>query len=260
MLTEQAMCDLQRYAAATVLDFAGLRRLTLQMCESIAYLHACSPRIVHCDVRPRNWLVHGSPEGVVVKLGGFDCAVQLDSKSSVATVLPLGSLYFSPPETLEHGVVVASSFGEACAVDVYGLALSVCEVAIGSFDGVPLVEDKPTRVARLVAHLKSLDAGFGGTIQAMLAVDPTARPTAAHAVAQLRGDTISVDDVTVSERKCDEGDTVADAGPVLPSPAQVSGASGKDVAVSGEDSAGISAQPASGQVDQQRCCASCVVM
>lgn len=130
--------------------------------------------VIHRDVKPANIMITRSGG---VKLLDFGVArARFDARESHTGQLVLGTLNYMAPEYIVTGEV-------SPAADVYGLGLSVWQIATGSAYGQPKVR-QDAHERRLAERLGQLDPAFGAVrpvLEHMLAWDPHARPTAAEA-------------------------------------------------------------------------------
>lgn len=92
--------------------------LAADMAEGIAYLHGLG--VIHRDVKPKNVLV--SPHGAKLSDLGTAKMVGIAARTAQHTVGP-GTAIYHPPE------VLAGEYTES--IDVFGLGLSVWEIATG---------------------------------------------------------------------------------------------------------------------------------
>jgi serine/threonine protein kinase len=135
--------------------------------------------VIHRDVKPANIMVTTSGG---VKLLDFGVArARFDARESHTGHLVLGTLNYMAPEYIVTGEV-------SPAADVYGLALSLWQVATGKKFGQPKIRED--------AHLRRLDERLSAlrtthpplvpVLAEMLAWTPTDRPSADRAEAMLQ--------------------------------------------------------------------------
>eukprot|EP01062_Namystynia_karyoxenos_P002099 TRINITY_DN10728_c0_g1_i4.p1 TRINITY_DN10728_c0_g1~~TRINITY_DN10728_c0_g1_i4.p1 ORF type:complete len:408 (+),score=95.82 TRINITY_DN10728_c0_g1_i4:156-1379(+) len=168
-----------------------------QLLEGLAYLHASG--VVHRDVKPENVVVKVSPPaaGLQLALCDFGWALRFSDAHSHATVGdPAGTVEYAAPEVLDGAFrdgpgTRDTTAGELAKSDIYSLGVLLYCLRFGDS---PFAESDP--VARrmemaggLPQTLLDLQASspLCAEICAMLAVDVAARPTAAEALARIRG-------------------------------------------------------------------------
>jgi serine/threonine protein kinase len=99
--------------------------IIMQAAQSLWYLHTCTPRIIHHDVKPGNFLIRleQSPQRIAyLFLCDFGISHTLDSASTMASEL-LGTFIYIAPEQVERKL--------NCASDQYGLAVMACQLLTG---------------------------------------------------------------------------------------------------------------------------------
>ncbi len=130
--------------------------------------------VIHRDVKPANIMITRAGG---VKLLDFGVArARFDARESHTGQLVLGTLNYMAPEYIVTGEV-------SPAADVYGLGLSIWQIATGSAYGQPKVR-QDAHERRLAERLAQLDPALGAlrpVLERMLAWDPHARPTGAEA-------------------------------------------------------------------------------
>lgn len=135
--------------------------------------------VIHRDVKPANVMVTSSGG---VKLLDFGVArARFDARESHTGQLVLGTLNYMAPEYIVTGEV-------SPAADVYGLALSLWQVAAGETFGQPKVR-QDAHERRLDKRLAALPADFApilSHLRAMLDWDPDQRPPASDIEVQLQ--------------------------------------------------------------------------
>lgn len=127
--------------------------------------------VIHRDVKPANIMITRSG---AVKLLDFGVArARFDARESHTGQLVLGTLNYMAPEYIVTGEV-------SPAADVYGLGVSVWQVATGDTFGQPRVR-QDSHERRLQERLAQLEGGYAALsrpLEAMLRWDHTRRPSA----------------------------------------------------------------------------------
>jgi serine/threonine-protein kinase len=153
--------------------------LTTQIADGLAAVHATG--VIHRDLKPENVLVDGDGAGgVVLRLTDFGISRLVDAGTLTQTTVT-GTPGYLPPEVAGGGKVTA-------AADVYALGIVLYELCTGRG---PFLADNP--LVLILAATRQQAPRPGGMpdplwelLAAMLAKDPTARPTAAQVAASLR--------------------------------------------------------------------------
>ncbi|XP_061988879.1 G-type lectin S-receptor-like serine/threonine-protein kinase At5g35370 [Rosa rugosa] len=106
-----------------VLEWPKRYEIALGMARGLAYLHSgCEPKIIHCDIKPENILLH---DDLQVKIADFGLAKLLyDEKSKLLTTLR-GTRGYLAPEWL-------TSCGITDKTDVYSYGMVLLELVRGS--------------------------------------------------------------------------------------------------------------------------------
>jgi eukaryotic-like serine/threonine-protein kinase len=134
--------------------------------------------VIHRDVKPANIMVTRAGG---VKLLDFGVArARFDARESQTGQLVLGTLNYMAPEYIVTGEVTT-------AADVYGLGLSLWQVAAGEIFGQPKVRQDAheRRVATRLEQLQGTHDELLPLLARMLAWDPRERPTAVEVENQL---------------------------------------------------------------------------
>jgi eukaryotic-like serine/threonine-protein kinase len=125
--------------------------------------------VIHRDVKPANLMIMRSGG---IKLLDFGIArARFDARESYTGQLVLGTLNYMAPEYIVTGEV-------SPAADVYGLALSMWEVAAGEVYGQPKVR-QDAHERRMAERLQQIQGRFDKLIpvlERMLQWNPTDRP------------------------------------------------------------------------------------
>lgn len=134
--------------------------------------------VIHRDVKPANIMV---TRGGGVKLLDFGVArARFDARESHTGQLVLGTLNYMAPEYIVTGEV-------STAADVFGLGLSLWQIAAGTVYGQPKVRQDAheRRLRRRLDQISDTHGALIPLLERMLAWDPEARPAAAGAESSL---------------------------------------------------------------------------
>ena len=153
-----------------------------QVLEGLAHAHARG--IVHRDVKPSNVLL-AEGEGISARLLDFGLAQLAEEESLTATGDVPGTLAYVPPERLVHG----ESGGPPA--DIWAVGAMLWESLAGwhPFWNGSLLETAKrieTGAAPLAQARPDLPRPLCALVDRMLALDPAARPPAAHLAHELR--------------------------------------------------------------------------
>ena len=164
------------------LDDAASVETAAQVLEGLAHAHARG--IVHRDVKPSNVLL-AEGEGISARLLDFGLAQLAEEESLTATGDVPGTLAYVPPERLVHG----ESGGPPA--DVWAVGTMLWESLAGwhPFWNGSLLETAKrieTGAAPLAQARPDLPKPLCALVDRMLALDPAARPPAAHLAHELR--------------------------------------------------------------------------
>lgn len=162
-------------------DFARIRSVLTQLAEGLAFLHARG--VIHRDVKPSNVIIVDG----AVKLLDFGLALERRRQGGdlARETRVVGTAAYLAPEYLSRLVVGPE-------MDVYALGVLAFELCTGTppFGGTMHLltrmnsNVRPPRVSELSPEIP---ADLDDLILAMLAQDPTQRPTAFDVATQLTG-------------------------------------------------------------------------
>ena len=128
--------------------------------------------VIHRDVKPANIMVTSSGG---VKLLDFGVArARFDARESRTGQFMLGTLNYMAPEYVVTGEV-------STAADIYGLALSLWQVAAGDVYGQPKLRENEhvERLRQNLDRIRTTHAQLTPILERMMTWEPTSRPTAA---------------------------------------------------------------------------------
>lgn len=136
--------------------------------------------VVHRDVKPANVMV--SDRGGIKLLDFGVAQARFAARESRTGQFVLGTLNYMAPEYVITGEV-------SPAADVYGLALTLWEAAVGEVFGQPKLKEEShvKRVEQRLQQLSEAHAELATVLRPMLAWSPEARPDAKHVEHQLVG-------------------------------------------------------------------------
>jgi serine/threonine protein kinase len=148
-----------------------------------ALAHAHSIGVVHRDVKPGNVLFDATGDA---HLTDFGIARLTDATSITSTGLVIGTAAYLSPEQI-------SGDGASSASDVYALGLVLIEALSGvrAFGGTPS-ESAIARLHRSPEIPAAASPALAMLLEAMTAMEPATRPTAAVVAASLHHDATSV--------------------------------------------------------------------
>src|SRR4051794_17935866 len=127
-------------------------------CAGLAYAHAAG--LVHRDLKPQNLLLDLDGR---VKIADFGIARSLDGTSLTLTGSVLGTAGYLAPEQAD-GVQVSA------AADIYGLGVTLHQLATGTMPGPDAQSALPEPVASVVARCLDPDPGRRPTAEAVSAM------------------------------------------------------------------------------------------
>jgi hypothetical protein len=165
--------SLSEYAAARgPLDPGMLYGLATGLAEALTAIHAAG--IVHRDLKPSNVLLTASGPKVI----DFGIAQALDTTSLTRTGITVGSAGFMAPEQI---------MGRAgTAADIFTWAVTVAFAASGQSPfGTGASDAIMYRIMHAAPDISAVPPGLHPLVEAALAKDPQARPTAVQLLAQL---------------------------------------------------------------------------
>ena len=154
------------------LDPGMLYGLATGLAEALAAIHAAG--IVHRDLKPSNVLLTASGPKVI----DFGIAQALDTTSMTRTGITVGSAGFMAPEQIMGRAGMAS--------DVFTWAVTVTFAAGGRAPfGTGAADAVMYRIVHEAPDISAVPPGLRPLVEAALAKDPQARPTAAQLLGQL---------------------------------------------------------------------------
>jgi serine/threonine protein kinase len=162
-----------------------------QLAGALAVIHRRG--IVHRDIKPANVLLrpaHTPGHPPLATLADFGIASLIDTTRVTATGTLVGTAAYLSPEQVKGAK-------PATPADVYSLGLLLLEVLTGApaFAGATPHEALAIRLTRSPEIPAGIAGGWRTLLEAMLQIEPEARPTAAHvadaALALMRGDDLS---------------------------------------------------------------------
>ena len=112
------------------------------------YLH--SQDIIHCDIKPANWLVDGRGEDARLRLADFGMAVQTDAREIVG-----GSPVYMAPEHLLAWRDLSDKFDHR--TDIYSLGVVLYEMLMGYLPYEVLEADSDAEVEPSLSLSSGLD-------------------------------------------------------------------------------------------------------
>ncbi len=166
---------------AGALSDRGAVEVAAQVLDALAHAHRAG--IVHRDVKPANILVEDRDE-LTIRLLDFGLA-QFDGADTLTAVGDVpGTLAYISPERLEGGEATPQS-------DVWSVGVLLWETLTDRhpFWGVPIQEVARSIQAGappLATERKGLPRRLVAAVDAALAIDPAARPSASDLAAELR--------------------------------------------------------------------------
>jgi serine/threonine protein kinase len=186
--------------------------LAAELAEALHVVHSAG--VVHRDIKPSNVLLspaHLPGARPRAKLADFGIAYLLDTSRITAPGLVIGTVAYLAPEQIRGS-------DPAPASDIYALGLVLLEALTGRRahshgDGLSAAL---SRLEKPPAIPASLDQGWAELLSRMLALEPSARPTAAEVVAATKSLTASAPRAVVP---AGTAATVAVTAPTLVAPA-----------------------------------------
>jgi eukaryotic-like serine/threonine-protein kinase len=127
-------------------------------CSGLAYAHAAG--LVHRDLKPQNLLLDRDGR---VKIADFGIARTLDGTSLTLTASVLGTVGYLAPEQAGGAQVSA-------AVDIYGLGVTLYQLATGAMPGPDAPQALPDPLRSVVARCLDPDPAHRPTAEALSAM------------------------------------------------------------------------------------------
>jgi serine/threonine-protein kinase len=141
-----------------VLSPARVVAVARDCCSGLAYAHAAG--LVHRDLKPQNLLLDLDGR---VKIADFGIARTLDGTSLTLTGSVLGTAGYLAPEQAGGAQVSA-------AADIYGLGVTLHQLATGAMPGSDAPQALPEPVGGVVARCLDRDPGRRPTAEALSAM------------------------------------------------------------------------------------------
>jgi serine/threonine protein kinase len=141
-----------------VLSPARVVAVARDCCSGLAYAHAAG--LVHRDLKPQNLLLDLDGR---VKIADFGIARSLDGTSLTLTGSVLGTAGYLAPEQAGGEQVSA-------AADIYGLGVTLHQLATGTLPGLDAPQALPEPVRSVVARCLDPDPGRRPTAEALSAM------------------------------------------------------------------------------------------
>jgi serine/threonine-protein kinase len=141
-----------------VLSPARVTAVARDCCSGLAYAHAAG--LVHRDLKPQNLLLDLDGR---VKIADFGIARSLDGTSLTLTGSVLGTAGYLAPEQAGGEQVSA-------AADIYGLGVTLHQLATGTLPGPDAPQALPEPVGSVVARCLDPDPGRRPTAEALNAM------------------------------------------------------------------------------------------
>ncbi|MEZ4601226.1 MAG: serine/threonine-protein kinase [Syntrophotaleaceae bacterium] len=140
-----------------------------QVCRGLAVAHACSPPVVHRDIKPQNILIGFNSDGLHVRLSDFGLARTVNPLTLLVSAK--GTLGFKPPEALENV--------DSCSADIWAIGTTLYLLLTDQMP-FPLLDDRDIDDAgRFLRPIRppslynvSVDAGLESLIYRCLAAAP----------------------------------------------------------------------------------------
>ena len=134
---------LEQYCADRTPDENEVRRISLQLCEQLQYLHSLTPPVIHRDIKPQNVIIKDDGS---VSLIDFGISRPYDENGGTETIA-FGTKGFAPPEQYGFAQPDAKS-------DIYSLGALMQWLLHGTTERI----QKPaTPLEKVVAKCMSFD-------------------------------------------------------------------------------------------------------
>jgi serine/threonine protein kinase len=168
---------------STSLDWPIVRKLAIEICRGMAYLHNCNPPLIHRDLKPHNLLVD---EMWRVKVCDFGLSRFWEAKKDMTAC---GTPAYAAPEVLRNAAYSVSA-------DVYSFAMVLWELITRQplYPGMPpfqIIFTVGTQGLRPTLP-PTCNSGLASVIRDCWAEDPSQRPSfiaLADRISQLPSDT-----------------------------------------------------------------------
>lgn len=153
---------------SVTLDYPIVRKLAIEICRGMAYLHGCTPPLIHRDLKPHNLLVD---ELWRVKVCDFGLSRFWEAKKDMTAC---GTPAYAAPEVLRNSAYSVSA-------DVYSFAMVLWELITRQslYPGIPpfqIIFTVGTQGLRPTLP-PTCHPGIARVIQDCWAEDPTGRPS-----------------------------------------------------------------------------------
>eukprot|EP01111_Echinosteliopsis_oligospora_P013540 TRINITY_DN4878_c0_g1_i1.p1 TRINITY_DN4878_c0_g1~~TRINITY_DN4878_c0_g1_i1.p1 ORF type:complete len:522 (+),score=97.63 TRINITY_DN4878_c0_g1_i1:241-1806(+) len=158
----------QIHTNTVVLDWPIIRKVCIEVCRGMAYLHGCNPPLIHRDLKPHNLLVD---EHWRVKVCDFGLSKFLEPKKDMTAC---GTPAYAAPEVLRNSSYTTSA-------DVYSFGICVWEMIsrTAPYHGMPpfqIIFNVGTQGTRPPMP-DGVHPLLAGLIQECWAEDPASRPS-----------------------------------------------------------------------------------
>lgn len=138
--------------------------------SGLEYLHACSPQIIHQDIKPANILIDANHNYCITDFGiSVKSGIQDDSYYDNLTS---GTSHYMAPERFND------DYKPSPSSDIWSLGITICELIIGD-----CTNNDPDYYLQKLKERK-IPSDISNLIKKCLSKDPTKRPTA-HDIVEL---------------------------------------------------------------------------